>query len=551
MSPAPSLSDEELESEREEEHPGEVRNQGVIGAILPGFLTVASPEPVEPVAQVVEPVIQPVVEPVVEPVVGPVVEPVEEDVPESPRIAQIAAGHTPPALDIKPIFPHRHAGGNDRARPAAQPAAEAVVLPNIAEVVTEQSEEVEAAGMQAAGPLPEEVIGEGDERPAQTQTQNILSPKPIKLVSAGLIAAGLTPAHTADQSVAVVGAQNGVSKPDVAITGTTAKKASAKPKTGLSEPKHAPKAKHAPNKVVPVPSPATANGGKLKKLRQATSPAPQRLSVDSDASESSFKREKPRRRAQEGGGFARMSMRDGNGVVPASASARRGSGDRPSRMIGTGGPRRRDWSPDTSDDDRSTVLTKSGKKGGGFLGKATLRGGSNNRPHSSLGLPPSTTGSGFRSRFEDSSDDEDAEPTRMLETMRTHSAVYRPLTPDSSDGEEEEVRRPATAGAAGSGASESFGKRTPVYASAGMFGYTTSISAGVAPKKKWWSFGSKRKQKVIGVSSATYVPGPTEEPDLVVVGESLPGRTWTPSLGTSTLAGEEEKVPKAAADVWD
>ncbi|KAJ6260648.1 hypothetical protein Dda_4875 [Drechslerella dactyloides] len=653
MSPAPSLSDEELESDREEHT--EVRVEKVVEV-----------QPVPPAVAFADPVAVPV--PIVHEVEteseGGVQIPaeaeeripetaVEEPEPVAPKEAQIAAGHTPPAVEIKPIFPPpveakettetpaetiaqgRLSLGSSRedsetdehfsdayehldhvvmsatgsgavlgvtaaptSLPDAQPVAEAVVLPSIAEMVTDQT--IEEAGVvtvpgtlapQVVGQaLPEEVISDEDEQ-VKTTTTTILSPKPIKPVSPGLINAEISPAHPATQSPEAQPtepAQNGTSKP------AATKKSAAKTKGGLSESKHSPKAKGLQHKPVPLPSPATAVGGKLKKQRQAAAPtSPRRLSISSNESESSFKRENVNRRRSHSGGFARMSMRDANGVVPSSASvasrdtglaasrwagpsptSRFESGFRTGRTIGTGGPRRREWSPDTSDDEKA-VGSKAEKKSSRFLGKATLRSSSAGRPHSSLGLPPSTGGFGksftpFKSRFEDSSDDEGAGPSRVVQSLRTHSATYRPLTPDSSD--DEEVRRPATAGATTShNGSDSFGKaatsRNPVYApagSAGIYGFTTSISAEVAPKKKWWNFGSKKKSKPApGLVRLPVAPvGPEHhDPEHLAPTPPLPTpprggqmkkfrrmsggsvnsmgsqRTWTPSLGTSTLAG--------------
>ncbi|KAK6359851.1 hypothetical protein TWF696_000984 [Orbilia brochopaga] len=644
MSPPPSLSDEELESERED-HP-EVRVEKIVEVQpVPPAVTFSEPLPV-PVPIVPDAESEAETEGGVQIPTGAeehVPETaVEEPTPEEPREAQIAAGHTPPAVEIKPIFPppaevtettetpaetiaqgrlslgSREDSESDEqftdayehldqvvlsatgsgavvgvtaphpSLPDAQPTAEAVVLPSIAEMVTDPSPEElgvvtspKTLDAQVAGQaLPEEVIG--DEEVKAQNTTTILSPKPIKPVSRDLINTEISPASPAQSPEAqpTEPAQNGTSKP-------TPTKTAAKPKSGLSESKHAPKSKTPQNKTVPVPSPATAAGGKLKKQRQSAAPSSQRrLSASSVDSESSFKRENPRRRRSHSGGFARMSMRDVNGVaiVPPSASRDTGmsgsrwagasptrfeSGFRSGRTIGTGGPRRRDWSPDTSDDEKGGGLKV--EKKSRFLGKTTLRSSSAGRPHSSLGLPPSGGGFGkFKSRFEDSSDDEGAGPSRVVESMRTHSATYRPLTPDSSD-DEEEVRRPATAGATTSHSGESFGKaatsRNPVYApagSAGIYGFTTSISAAAPPKKKWWNFGSKKKSKaapglvnslpVAPVAAAEHhdpehfsspVPAPPRGNQMKRFRRMSGGsansmgsqRTWTPSLGTSTIAG--------------
>ncbi|KAK6542585.1 hypothetical protein TWF694_006531 [Orbilia ellipsospora] len=647
-SPAPSISDEELESDLEE-----------------GGVTIPLPPPA------------PLTDPVPEAVI-PEESSLEEPVQEEPKEAQIAAGHTPPAVEVKPIFPPSATSdltGNtatiseniSQGRPAAfkddsdeaeehfsdayedldhvvlsatgsgavigvttahtvnqpetqQPAAETVVLPSIAEVTDQPMEAVRLstpptslAPVVAPGPLPEQEIEDTNQEP-----HVILAPKPIKPVSPRLINTASPPPResTPTKAVLIIPAAaeptiepvaetvvspktNGVSKP-------AAKKAT-KPKSALAESKHAPKVKTQAAKVTPTakattkasPASAPATGTKLKKRTSVSGPVPapapqRRLSVDSDDSESSFQRENPHRRAARriGGGFSmRTSMRDASGRVPVDSANESGlsssrwadsspttprfeSGFR-GRAFGTGGPRQREYSPDSSDDETRRITlrnTAKNEKKGRFLGKATLRSSSTTaarRPSSSSmgfgGL------SGFKSRFADSSDEEEdmvsSPPPQRLSN-------YRPLTPDSSDEEVQVNGNGNSAAVTATSKQKKGGLGDSVHAPVTTMEYdfATPISAEIEPKKKWWSFGSRRRSSTSRPASragSMVVPSVTERPPvgdrrtsdpqglgttLVSQANPRPGmkfrrlsggsvnsvssnRTWTQSLGTSTLVG--------------
>ncbi|EPS37913.1 hypothetical protein H072_8445 [Dactylellina haptotyla CBS 200.50] len=661
-SPPPSISDEELESDIDEEKKKVV--------VVP-----ATPSPPPQTARVPEAIIPE------EPVV----------VLEEPRAAQIAAGHTPPAVEVKPIYPPpatsdltgntatisenishgRPAAFKDdsdeaeehfsdayedldhvvlsatgsgavigvttahTAQPEIHPPADNILLPSIAEIVTEQPlEETRLATppaslVAASGLLPEEAIDDEHEEP-----HVILAPKPFKPISPRLINTASPPPQTIDTTltkvepkVAVPISSSPLASPKTnGVTKPTKTKKAAKVKSELAESKHAPtKTTKQPAEATPPVKAAAAKaakatkatkatktkaapttGGKLKKRGSANTPAPAPapapLAVDSDDSESSFQRENPHRRAarRTGGGFSmRMSMRDASGRVPPSSisppesglsgskwadssptSPRFESGFRMGRTIGTGGPRRREYSPDSSDDDtRRTTLrnTQKNEKKGRFLGKATLRTSSaaSGRPASSFSQKGSSGfGAGFKSRFADSSDEED-----MVSPLPT-SNTYQPLTPEYSDDEEVHVNGGAAAAAAASKKIKENGLAESRYApgepAAGNYDFTTTISADTdTPKKKWWSFGSKRRgstsrpvsraeslqvQPVTlrptvgdrrisdpdGLGSASNSPSSPMGPQRMKKFRRLSSgsvnsvgsaRTWTPSLGTSTLVG--------------
>ncbi|KAF3939631.1 hypothetical protein ABW19_dt0203374 [Dactylella cylindrospora] len=641
MSPPPSISDEEFEDEPLETPP----SLGVEAA-------------------------QPAVPPPIQTV--PVVEDVISEEPEEPRAAQISAGHTPPAVEVKPIFPpstsdltgntatiseniaHGHPLEETKSdsdsedhfsdayedldhvvvsstgsgavlgvtvahtthldAEASVAPAEEVVLPSIAEVVTDQpldqvklnSPPKNLSPEVIGGPLPEEAIVD----PREEAQKIIVAPKPVKPVSPKLINARLTPPlqelepepiesepEPEPKPVAVVP----VTKPAApkAAISKKKKKAAAPHSSALAESRHAPKPQQSQPKaapvVAPVPPPAPSSGGKLKKQKHVPAPIPQRAaSIDSEDSESSFQRENPHRREarrSQGKGFSmRTSMRDSKGVVPQRPSSSAGlaasrwsspptnttfeSGFRTGRTIGTGGPRRREYSPDSSDDDRKIISTKPEKKKG-FLGKATLRG--SGRPSSSHASSPKSTGKGkgvlgFKSRFDDSSDEE-LEPSSYV-PQPTPAEPYRPLTPDSSDTEEiprtngltltpPKAGNTSTAVFIGKGSLRD-SKHAPVQPN----GFTTTITsdAEVTPKKKWWSFGSKRGSRPPSRAESTIVQPitpkpvlsrrttdpesfsspPPQRPQIKKFRKSSTGsvnsvgssQSWTPmSLGTSTLTG--------------
>ncbi|KAF3903720.1 hypothetical protein AA313_de0209520 [Arthrobotrys entomopaga] len=651
-SPAPSISDEELESDLEE-----------------GGVTIPLPPPA------------PLTDPIPEAVIPEETTP-EEPVQEEPKEAQIAAGHTPPVVELKPIFPPPATSdltGNtatlseniSQGRPAAfkddsdeaeehfsdayedldhvvlsatgsgavigvttahttnqierqQPMAETVILPSIEEVADQPMEAARLstpptnlAPVVAPGLLPEQVIEDANEEP-----QVILAPKPMKPVSPRLINTASPPPRESTPTKAalvvptvaepaIVSAvettvsptTNGVSKP--------AAKKVVKSKSTLAESKHAPKSttqtvkiatttkattKSTQAKASPAPAPPTST--KLKKRGSVSGPAPtpavqRRLSVDSDDSESSFQRENPHRRAarRTGGGFSmRTSMRDASGRVPPAhstnetglsssrwadsspTSPRFESGFR-GRAFGAGGPRQREYSPDSSDDETRRITlrnTAKNEKKGRFLGKATLRSNSTTsaRRPSSSSMGFSGLG-GFKSRFADSSDEEEdmvssPPPQRKLSN-------YRPLTPDSSD---EEVRVNGNSTAA-IGKAKKGGLSDSIHAPVTTMEYdfASPISAEIEPKKKWWSFGSRRRSSSSRPASragSVIVPSVTARPpfgdrrtsDPPGLGTTLASsqgspragmkfrrlsggsvnsvssnRTWTQSLGTSTLVG--------------
>ncbi|KAK6528147.1 hypothetical protein TWF281_009398 [Arthrobotrys megalospora] len=669
MSPAPSISDDDLESENEAPTTVEFAKAiPIVTAVATPPLATSTPPPATASPA---------------PVVARV------PTPEEPKEAQIAAGHTPPVVEFKPIFPppasdpsttltenishgrpigvfkddsgededhfsdayedldhvvlsatgsgavigvttaHVHNTQGIAITTEGQSAVvDNMVLPSISEVadqpVAVATPPRSLPPQVVGGLLPEETIN--DER---EQAHTILSPKPIKPVSPKVINVGLTsspspPIVQAPPAPPMVKAMNGGSKPAGPKTTTKAAKA-AKPKSDLSESKHAPKPKKAkavpapapaPAPVpVPVPAPVPTTGRRLSKSKPTPAPAPvpqRRLSVSSDDSESSFQRENPHRRAaRRSQGFSmRTSMRDSTGRVPPSSatspqesgftttrrsdSSRFESGFRTGRTIGTGGPRRREYSPDSSDDDRGKSLRGPPKaeKKSRFLGKSTLRSGSSSgpstgRPHSSLGFTPKGTANtgrsgfgGFRSRFEDSSDEEDVQLAAAPQTHPTNT--YRPLTPDSSDDEL------PVAQTNGNKAQQNGLKNSawaPATANGENYAFATEISADIAPKKKWWSFGSKRKSgtgsRPVSRANSMMVAAPppliTDLPPALDRRISDPdhfsspmstsaaqqrnqqlkkfrrlsggsvnsvgsARTWTPSLGTSTLVGSPSGV---------
>ncbi|KAK6500608.1 hypothetical protein TWF506_003377 [Arthrobotrys conoides] len=669
MSPAPSISDDDLESENEAPATVEfAKAMPIVAAVATPPLAISTPPPTSasPAPVIAKP-----------------------PTPEQPKEAQISAGHTPPVVEVKPIFPppasdpattlseniahgrpvvfkddsgededhfsdayedldhvvlsatgsgavigvtaaHVNSPGIAITTEGQSAVTDTVVLPSISEVADQPVEVTtppRSLPPQIVGRLlPEEIIT--DER---EHVQTILSPKPIKPVSPKVISAGLTsspspPIVYTPPPVVKAKVANGVSKP-VGTKTTKAAKA-AKPRSDLAESQHAPKPKKAKATAVPapapvpmpVPAPVPTASRRLSKSKPTSAPAPvaapqRRLSVSSDDSESSFQRENPHRKAaRRSQGFSmRTSMRDSTGRVPpssatsphdsglaasrfadTSASSRFESGFRTGRSIGTGGPRRREYSPDSSDDDRVKSLRAPAKveKKSRFLGSSTLRNGNSappaGRPHSSLGFAPkgnSNTGrsgfKGFRSRFEDSSDDEDIQ---LAAASRARPATtYRPLTPDSSDNELPMVQtngnKPQENGLKDS-------MWAPTTANGDNYAFATDISADIAPKKKWWSFGSKRKSgtgsrpvsRANSMMSAapapliTNLPPPPldrriSDPDHFsspmstsaaqqrnqqlkkfrrLSGGSVnsigSAKTWTPSLGTSTLVGSPSGV---------
>lgn len=675
MSPAPSISDDGLESENEAPAAVEFAKAiPIVAAVATPPLAMSTPPPTaaSPVPVIAKP-----------------------PTPEQPKEAQISAGHAPPVVEVKPIFPpptsdtattlseniahgrpvvfkddsgededhfsdayedldhvvlsatgsgavigvtaaHAHGCPGIAITTEGQSAVvDTMVLPSISEVADQPVEVATPPGSLppqiVGGLLPEEIITDENEH-----AHTILSPKPIKPVSPKVISAGLTsspsppivytpPVAAPAPPVVKAKATNGVSKP--AGTKTTKATKAAKPKGDLSKSKHAPKPKKtkataAPASVpvpVPVPAPVPTASRRLSKSKPAPAPvaAPQRrLSVSSDDSESSFQRENPHRKAaRRSQGFSmRTSMRDSTGRVPpssatsqhesglaasrfadTSASSRFESGFRTGRTIGTGGPRRREYSPDSSDDDRVKSLRAPAKaeKKSRFLGNSTLRNGSSGpppgRPHSSLGFATkgsSNTGrsgfKGFRSRFEDSSDEEDLRPAAA--PRKRPATTYRPLTPDSSDDELPVVQ-------ANGNKTQQNGLQdstwAPATANGENYAFATNISADIAPKKKWWSFGSKRKSgtssrpvsRANSMMSAapapliTNLPPPPpldrriSDPDHFSspmstsaaqqrnqqlrkyrrlsngsVNSIGSAKTWTPSLGTSTLVGSPSGV---------
>ncbi|KAK6504979.1 hypothetical protein TWF481_006912 [Arthrobotrys musiformis] len=678
MSPAPSISDDDLESDNDET-PATVE----FAKAMPIVAAVATP----PLAMSTPP-------PTAGPSVPPALVIAKPPTPEEPKEEEIlVASPSHHVVEVKPIFPppasdtattlseniahgrpvvfkddsgededhfsdayedldhvvlsatgsgavigvtaaHVHGPGTAITTEGQVAVTDTVVLPSISEVADRPVEVTtpprSLPPQIVGGLLPEEIIT--DEK---QHAHTILSPKPIKPVSPKVISAGLISSpsppivHTPPvPTVVKAKATNGVSKP-AGTKATKAKAKAAKPKNDLSESEHAPKPKKvkavkaaaAPAPVpVPVPAPVPTANRRLSKSKPTHAPAPvaapqRRLSVSSDDSESSFQRENPHRKAaRRSQGFSmRTSMRDSTGHVPPSsatspyesglatnrfsepsASSRFESGFRTGRTIGTGGPRRREYSPDSSDDDRVKSLRAPAKveKKSRFLGNSTLRNGNasgpaGGRPHSSLGFAPkASTNSGrsgfkgFRSRFEDSSDEEDAQ---IAAVPRTRPATtYRPLTPDSSDDELPVVQtngnKPQQNGLHDSA-------WAPATANGENYAFATEISAEIEPKKKWWSFGSKRKSgtasrpvsRANSMMSAAPAPLVTNLPPALDRRISDPdhfsspmsttaahqrnqqlkkyrrlsngsvnsigsAKTWTPSLGTSTLVGSPSGV---------
>ncbi|KAF3310780.1 hypothetical protein TWF173_009257 [Orbilia oligospora] len=670
MSPAPSISDDDLESENETLATVEfAKAMPIVAAVATPPLAMSTPPPTS---------------------TSPAPFAVKPPTPEQPKEAQISAGHTPPVVEVKPIFPppasdpsttlseniahgrpvvfkddsgededhfsdayedldhvvlsatgsgavigvtaaHVHSPGIAITTEGQSAVVDTVVLPSISEVADQP---VDVATPPRSLPpqivgrlLPEEIIT--DER---EHAHTILSPKPIKPVSPKVISAGLTsspspPIVYTPPPVVKAKATNGVPK-SMGTKATKATKAT-KPRSDLDESQHAPKPKKvkataapAPAPVpMPIPAPAPTASRRLSKSKPSPVPAPvavpqRRLSVSSDDSESSFQRENPHRRAaRRSQGFSmRTSMRDSTGRVPPSsatsphesglatsrladttASPRFESGFRTGRSIGTGGPRRREYSPDSSDDDRVRSLRAPAKveKKSRFLGNSTLRNGSSGppagRPHSSLGFAPkgsSNTGRsgfrGFRSRFEDSSDDEDIQ---IATAPRARPATtYRPLTPDSSDDELPVVQTNGNK-VQQNGLKDS--AWAPATANGDNYAFATDISADIGPKKKWWNFGSKRKSgtgsrpvsRANSMMSAAPAPLITNLPPPPALDRRISdpdhfsspmstsaaqqrnqqlkkyrrlsggsvnsigsAKTWTPSLGTSTLVGSPSGV---------
>ncbi|KAK6345352.1 hypothetical protein TWF718_007270 [Orbilia javanica] len=677
ISPAPSISDDDLESDNDVPATVEfAKAMPIVAAVATPPLAMSTPPPTSasPAPVVAKP-----------------------PTPEQPREAQISAGHTPPVVEVRPIFPppasdtattlseniahgrpivvfkddsgededhfsdayedldhvvlsatgsgavigvttaHLHGSPGIAITTDGQSAVvDNVVLPSISEVADRPIEVTtppRSLPPQIVGELlPEEIIDDEKEH-----AHTILSPKPIKPVSPKVINVGLASSPSPPIAYAppvlappVVKAKatNGVPK----SAGTKGAKAAktAKPKSDLAESQYAPKPKKAKTTTAPAPAPVPVPvpvqapvptaGRRLSKSKPTPAPAPvvapqRRLSVSSDDSESSFQRENPHRKAaRRSQGFSmRTSMRDSTGRVPpssatshhdsglatsrfadTSASSRFESGFRTGRTIGTGGPRRREYSPDSSDDDRVKSLRTPARaeKKNRFLGNSTLRNGSSGppagRPHSSLGFTPkggSSTGrsgfKGFRSRFEDSSDDEDV---KLAAASRPRPATtYRPLTPDSSDDELPVVQTNGNK-TQQNGLGDS--AWAPATANGENYAFATEISADIAPKKKWWSFGSKRKSGTGSrpVSRANSMMSAAPPPPLVTnlpptvdrrisdpdhfsspmsttaaqqrnqqlkkyrrlsngsVNSIGSAKTWTPSLGTSTLVGSPSGV---------